>query len=163
MSDSTETPGLAAVREALAAYDAIPDDATDDAELDAFGDAIIAFQDAVCGLLAHTRRERDEAREAHVQAVKDNVSLRVSVDVLDGTVAGLKVQRDEARDELQRLWDATEADRARMAELESRPTYADGLREALYAVSGHRLHGIACYKPASRAEAAILALLEPKP
>jgi len=43
--------------------------------------------------------ENARLREAHIQAVKDNISLRCSVDILDQTVAGLKVQRDEARAE----------------------------------------------------------------
>lgn len=134
--------------------------------------------EAVCGLLTHTRRDRDGAREAHIQAVKDNVSLRVSVGVLDGTVAGLKAQRDEARcerddarDETRRLWDATEADRARMAALESRPTYEDGVREAAEAVdncdnliSVPRTLVVAggVYAHSDTVRNNILALLEPK-
>ena len=42
------------------------------------------------------REALDAEREAHIQAVKDAISVRVSVDVLDGTVAGLIVQRDAA-------------------------------------------------------------------
>ena len=60
---------------------------------------------AMCGEIAHIREDLDEAR----------------------------CERDDARDETRCLWDATEADRARMAAIESRPTYEDGVRAGLVA------------------------------
>lgn len=122
-------------------------------------------------LLTCARRDRDEARGANIQAVKDNVSPSASVDVLDETVAGLKAQRDEARrecddarDETTRLWDATKADRARMAELESRPTYEDGIKAAaavMRAATVDSADSVVAVVDAIFPR--VLALLEPKP
>lgn len=93
MSDSTETPGLAAAREARK-------------------ELVAALRD--CHLVvAHQAANEVEALAADLSA------LRIEHDAVRGLLTHTRRERDDARDELQRLWDATEADRARMAVIEA--------------------------------------------
>lgn len=101
----------------------------------------------------------------------DLAALRIEHEAVCGLLTHTRRERDDARDETRRLWDATEADRARMAALESRPTYEDGVREAAEAVdncdnliSVPRTLVVAggVYAHSDTVRNNILALLEPK-
>ena len=129
MSDSTETPGLAAAREARK-------------------ELVAALRD--CHLVvAHQAANEVEALAADLSA------LRIEHDAVRGLLTHTRRDRDEARDETTRMWDATEADRARMAELESRPTYEAAVRACAQIVERSVVP--------ENAHRSILALLEPKP
>lgn len=107
------------------------------------------------------RPHRATCSWAREEAAKTRAESTLTAAIAD--VERLTRERDDARDETKRLWDATEADRARMAVLESRPTYEDGVKAAA---------GVACCVPSYSIESGryacgrardILALLEPKP
>ncbi len=93
----------------------------------------------------------------------DLAALRIEHEAVRGRLTHTRRERDDARDETRRLWDATEADRARMAELESRPTYEDGVRASAIVVACAPMCPTEgeCYA-CDRARD-ILTLLEPKP
>lgn len=107
--------------------------------------------------IGRLRRQRDEA-------LADLAALRLEHEAHKILLTCARRECDDARDETTRLWDATEADRARMAELESRPTYEDGIKAAaavMRAATVDSADSVVAVVDAIFPR--VLALLEPKP
>lgn len=89
---------------------------------------------------------------------------------LTAEIARVEGERDAARDETSRLWDATEADRAKMgellariAELETRPTYEQGVYAAIDVMEAAAVDSPdSVFFAVTAICPRILALLEPK-